>query len=180
MLRAPTGLSRLLSCRSRFLRSRWSPVWPFDNWPNRDCSCGDHRQAQLPDGRYSPGYPKFSASLETRDGIRILRCPVFPSHDYSAIKRIASYTSFALSTSLLARGPLAPPMRHSYSERRQPPHWPRWWQRRNSGTPYVLSVPRPLARHGFCDGVLQRLTNARHKWRSATGSSNNHIGRHPG
>lgn len=59
-----------------------------------------------PTGVIPPGYSKFSASLETRDGIRVLRCPVFPSHDYSAIKRIASYTSFALSTSLLARDSL--------------------------------------------------------------------------
>ena len=119
-----------------------------------------------PTGVIPPGYPKFSASLETRDGIRILRCPVFPSHDYSAIKRIASYTSFALSTSLLARGPLRAADATLVFGTPATATLAAMVARRNSGTPYVLWVqdlwPDTVFATGFYSDSRMRDTI----WRS--------------
>lgn len=55
-----------------------------------------------PQGRLYPGYRVRMTQREVIDGIPILRLPVFPSHDDSAVRRTASYLSFATSAALLA------------------------------------------------------------------------------
>jgi len=50
-----------------------------------------------PAGRRYPGYKLRPWQWETLAGIRILRVPLWPSHDSSLIKRILTYGSFALS-----------------------------------------------------------------------------------
>jgi glycosyltransferase involved in cell wall biosynthesis len=54
-----------------------------------------------PLGRFYPGYRFRWAQREEMDGIRVLRVPLFPSHDSSGAKRIATYASFALSAAVL-------------------------------------------------------------------------------
>lgn len=54
-----------------------------------------------PGGRVYPGYTLRWCQREQMDGITITRVPLYPSHDRSALKRIANYASFAL-TSLVA------------------------------------------------------------------------------
>lgn len=57
-----------------------------------------------PGGRVYPGYRMKPYHSEMMDGIRVHRVPLFPSHDRSPVKRIATYMSFAVTASLI--GPL--------------------------------------------------------------------------
>lgn len=51
---------------------------------------------QYPQGRIYPGYRLRPWQWETVEGISILRVPIYPSHDTSAIRRILTYMSFAI------------------------------------------------------------------------------------
>lgn len=57
-----------------------------------------------PSGIIYPGYRQKLWQWEEKDGVRILRVPLYPSHDRSSVRRALNYFSFALSASLL--GPL--------------------------------------------------------------------------
>ena len=54
-----------------------------------------------PGGKLYKGYRIKLFQRETIDGISVIRVPLYPSHDGSAIKRIANYLSFAFSAALL-------------------------------------------------------------------------------
>ena len=54
-----------------------------------------------PGGRIYSGYKGWWYQHEVIDGIHIHRVPIFPSHDHSAVKRVITYLSFALSASLV-------------------------------------------------------------------------------
>lgn len=51
-----------------------------------------------PEGKLYPGYRLKWIQRETQDGVSITRLPLYPNHDRSALKRIANYLSFALSS----------------------------------------------------------------------------------
>ncbi len=55
-----------------------------------------------PGGRVYPGYRIRPWQREDVDGIPVTRVALFPSHDRSAVRRVLNYTSFALSSSVLA------------------------------------------------------------------------------
>ena len=57
-----------------------------------------------PGGRLYPGYRMTPYQSEVMDGIVVHRVPLFPSHDRSAVRRMATYLSFALTASVI--GPL--------------------------------------------------------------------------
>lgn len=50
-----------------------------------------------PDGKIYDGYKIRIFYREVIEGIHILRVPLYPSHDTSAVRRIANYASFAFS-----------------------------------------------------------------------------------
>lgn len=52
-----------------------------------------------PGGKIYPGYKIRWLQHEVIDGVRITRVPLYPSHDGSALKRIANYLSFAVTAS---------------------------------------------------------------------------------
>ena len=52
-----------------------------------------------PGGRVYDGYRIRVLQKETLEGIPVLRVPLYPSHDKSGLRRMVSYTSFALSAS---------------------------------------------------------------------------------
>jgi colanic acid biosynthesis glycosyl transferase WcaI len=54
-----------------------------------------------PEGRLYSGYRLRAIQRETLDGIPVVRVPLFPSHDNSALRRIANYASFALAATAL-------------------------------------------------------------------------------
>ena len=50
-----------------------------------------------PTGQVYPGYSISWCQREVKDGVQITRLPLYPSHDSSPLRRIATYASFALS-----------------------------------------------------------------------------------
>lgn len=54
-----------------------------------------------PLGRRYPGYRWRLWQWEEMDGIRVLRVPLYPSHDRSAVRRIMTYLSFMMSAIVL-------------------------------------------------------------------------------
>ncbi len=54
-----------------------------------------------PGGKIYDGYRQKLWSSEQHNGVRIVRLPLYPSHDRSSIRRIANYFSFAISSSAL-------------------------------------------------------------------------------
>jgi colanic acid biosynthesis glycosyl transferase WcaI len=50
-----------------------------------------------PLGRTYPGYRQRLWQWEVIDGVRILRVPIYPSHDSSAVRRICTYLSFMIT-----------------------------------------------------------------------------------
>lgn len=54
-----------------------------------------------PSGTLYPGYRQKLWQWEEKDGVPILRLPLYPSHDRSSFRRMANYFSFALSASVL-------------------------------------------------------------------------------
>ena len=60
-----------------------------------------------PTGRVYDGYKSAGRTREVYRGFTVQRCPVFPSRDSSALKRLATYGSFAASSSWYGRRILA-------------------------------------------------------------------------
>jgi glycosyltransferase involved in cell wall biosynthesis len=54
-----------------------------------------------PGGKVYPGYRIALWTRETMEGVPVLRVALYPSHDMSALHRVANYASFALSSSVL-------------------------------------------------------------------------------
>lgn len=54
-----------------------------------------------PGGKLYPGYRLRFYQKEIMDGITVHRVPLYPSHDKSALRRIANYLSFSLSALLI-------------------------------------------------------------------------------
>lgn len=50
-----------------------------------------------PEGRIYPGFRQRPIQRETVDGVRIVRLPLYPSHDRSSLRRSLNYLSFFLS-----------------------------------------------------------------------------------
>jgi colanic acid biosynthesis glycosyl transferase WcaI len=54
-----------------------------------------------PGGRLYDGYRIRLRQVEERDGVRVVRLPLYPSHDASGVRRAANYASFAASVAVL-------------------------------------------------------------------------------
>ena len=54
-----------------------------------------------PGGKLYPGYRVRFLQREVVDGVSIIRVPLYPSHDGSAVRRILNYLSFAVSAAIL-------------------------------------------------------------------------------
>ncbi|MEV1314794.1 glycosyltransferase family 4 protein [Micromonospora arborensis] len=59
-----------------------------------------------PRGTVFEGYSARRRSVEVQDGMRVLRTPLYPSHDRSALGRALNYASWAASSSLLGASAL--------------------------------------------------------------------------
>ncbi|MBQ1043345.1 MULTISPECIES: glycosyltransferase family 4 protein [unclassified Micromonospora] len=57
-----------------------------------------------PTGVVPAGYRAHRRSVEDLDGLRVLRAPLYPSHDRSAVRRAANYLSWAASSTVVGRG----------------------------------------------------------------------------
>ena len=80
------------------------PGLPFASWLQRQ---GHDVEVvtgfpNYPGGRFYPGHePDRLSRREVMDGLRVNRVLLYPSHDSSALRRVANYASFALSASTL-------------------------------------------------------------------------------
>ena len=70
---------------ARWLKNRGHDVSVITGFPN------------YPGGKVYPGYKLRWRQRETMDGVDVLRVPLYPSHDSSALGRVLNYISFALS-----------------------------------------------------------------------------------
>jgi colanic acid biosynthesis glycosyl transferase WcaI len=61
-----------------------------------------------PIGKRYPGYKLRFHQWEVLDGIRILRIPLYPSHDQSAFRRMLTYLSFTVNATILGLPRLGP------------------------------------------------------------------------
>ncbi|MFN8168734.1 MAG: glycosyltransferase family 4 protein [Candidatus Nanopelagicales bacterium] len=60
-------------------------------------------QPNYPDGRIQEGHSAWGTGRDDRDGLRVTRSPLYPSHSTSALGRVANYLSFAGAASLAGR-----------------------------------------------------------------------------
>jgi glycosyltransferase involved in cell wall biosynthesis len=107
-----------------------------------------------PLGEVQPGYRAWQSSRETRDGIRVRRVPLVPSHDNSARRRITNYVSWSLSATLfgfrtLRRADVALVYSSPASAALPAMIW-----RRFARTPYVLLVQDIWPDSVFATGFL--------------------------
>lgn len=61
-----------------------------------------------PGGKVYDGYRIRPWQRQTMDGIDVLRVPLYPSHDSSAVGRIANFTSFAASAATIGAARIGP------------------------------------------------------------------------
>lgn len=54
-----------------------------------------------PGGKLYDGYRVRTWQRETIDGLSVIRLPLYPSHNRSALRRIANYLSFGVSAATL-------------------------------------------------------------------------------
>jgi colanic acid biosynthesis glycosyl transferase WcaI len=81
---------------ARWLAARGYEVKVLTGFPN------------YPGGRVYDGYRIRPWQREVIDGIPVLRVPIYPSHDTRALRRIATYTSFALSAATVGAALIGP------------------------------------------------------------------------
>lgn len=62
-----------------------------------------------PEGRIYSGYRQKMFHREERNGISVIRTPLYPSHDANPVRRIANYASFALSSASIGAFSIDPP-----------------------------------------------------------------------
>lgn len=118
-----------------------------------------------PTGTVHQGYSAPRRTVESRDGLRVVRSPLYPSHDQSTIGRTANYLSWAASSALLGAPVLrtadvalvyASPATAATAAMVARLRW---------RTPYVLMVmdlwPDSVFATGFLtEGLTRRLTEA--------------------
>ena len=93
-----------------------------------------------PAGIVYPGYRPWRVTRESIGNIRLLRCPVYPSHDQSAGRRALNYLSFALTASWVGRRILnSADVALIYSSPATAA-LPAMVAHRRSGVPYVLLI----------------------------------------
>ncbi|WP_158566396.1 glycosyltransferase family 4 protein [Micromonospora craterilacus] len=130
-----------------------------------------------PTGTVHPGYSHRRRAIDGVDGIRVLRTPLHPSHDRSAVGRAANYLSWATSSTLLGSPLLrtadvalvySSPATAAAAAMAARLRW---------GIPYVLMVmdlwPDSVFATGFltrgvtrrmAEGTLRRFTDLTYRW----------------
>ena len=81
---------------AKALRERGHEVEILTGFPN------------YPGGKVYTGYRIRPFQREVMEGIPVIRVPLYPSHDTSAIRRVASYATFALSAATIGTAAVKP------------------------------------------------------------------------
>ncbi len=117
-----------------------------------------------PTGELYPGYRIRPYQTERIDGLPVTRVPLYPSHDATAVRRIANFATFATAASVAApvalRGADVALVYWSPATAALPARL----LHALSGTPYVLFVqdmwPQSVTESGFLDGPARRVAAA--------------------
>ena len=111
-----------------------------------------------PTGVPATGYKGTDWKRDTARGFRILRVPEYPSHDTSAIRRIATFGSFAISSAALASRTIGRADVTLVYSSPATSALPAMVARARYGTPYVLLIqdlwPDSIFATGFLNGAL--------------------------
>lgn len=118
-----------------------------------------------PDGKIHPGYSAWCPLTEFRMGRKIIRAPLFPSHDRSAARRTLNYVSWALSASVVGNRALSRSAVNYVYSSPATAALPALFARILWGRPYVLSVqdvwPDSVFASGFLTkGLIRRLAES--------------------
>ncbi|HCS61362.1 MAG TPA: hypothetical protein DIW46_08205 [Microbacterium sp.] len=122
------GPAALMGVLARELVARGHDVYVLTGFPN------------YPSGRIAPGYRQRIVHRELKDGVRVTRVPIYPSHNGSAFKRLINYVSFGVSATLLGvpRLPKLDAVWVNFSPITL--SMPLRWQQLRSSTPTVCEV----------------------------------------
>lgn len=117
-----------------------------------------------PGGKVHPGYTNVAARRETLEGLPVLRTPLYPSHDRSAVRRALNYLTWAASATVSSLSWLARTDVNLVYGSPITAAIPAFAQKRLRGTPYVIQVqdlwPDSIFQSGFADrlpGPINRL-----------------------
>ena len=114
-----------------------------------------------PTGVVADGYAAARSAREVRDGLRVRRTPLYPSHDQSALRRLANYASWAVSAAVLGQGVLRSSSVALVYSSPATAALPAMLARVLWGTPYVLLVqdvwPDSVFDSGFLPGRAGRF-----------------------
>lgn len=111
-----------------------------------------------PSGVVAAGYSSVRSSREVLDGVAVRRTPLYPSHDASALRRLANYASWALSAAALGQGVLRSSSVALVYSSPATAALPAMVARRLWGTPYVLLVQDVWPDSVFASGFLEGRT----------------------
>lgn len=121
-----------------------------------------------PSGQVLENYRALDLKTEQIDGLRVRRTPLYPSHDSSALKRIANYASWAVSASLFGQRSLRGADAALVYSSPATAALPTMVARRLWGTPYVLLVqdvwPDSIFASGFLKGSLGNVAHRLTDW----------------
>ncbi len=92
-----------------------------------------------PTGRLYPGYAMKWRSEEIDQGVHVKRVPLYLDHSQSALRRIANYVSFGVSSALVWNWAKEADVIYVYATQMTPALGP-WVWRKFGGAPYVLHV----------------------------------------
>lgn len=113
-----------------------------------------------PHGQVFPGYQAYRTTYESVDGLHVKRCPVYPSHDRSAVRRAGNYLSFAASAGLFAAHTLASADAVVVYSSPETAAIPAAVTKGTAGTPFVLIVqdlwPETVMETGFLQSGISR------------------------
>lgn len=122
------GPAALTSVTARALAERGHDVFVLTGFPN------------YPTGHIMPGYHQRPRFRELSGAVNILRVPLIPSHDSSALRRIANYASFGISAAIFGVSGL--PHLDALWVNYSPVTLaiPMWIQQLSKGTPTICDV----------------------------------------
>lgn len=116
-----------------------------------------------PTGQVLDGHRALELTSEEIDGLHVRRTPLYPSHDSSALKRIANYASWAVSSAFFGQRALRKADAVLVYSSPATAALPAMVARRLWGTPYVLLIqdvwPDSIFASGFLPGALGRAVH---------------------
>jgi glycosyltransferase involved in cell wall biosynthesis len=113
---------------AKWLKQRGHEVTVLTGFPN------------YPSGTIYPGYHIRWRMWDVVDGVRVLRVPLYPNHDQSALRRIANYLSFAIAATAIG-APLVGAVDVVYAMATPPTTaLPAWVNSKFRRVPYLFNV----------------------------------------